>query len=70
MALVTDPPDLRPLLTYPDSKVMTNAANVVGNMVQIAGVNLGESFFTKEVGQALQMIDGETKAKVNVADSS
>lgn len=49
---------------------MTNAANVVGNMVQIAGVNLGESFFTKEVGQALQMIDGETKAKVNVADSS
>lgn len=38
---------------------MTNAANVVGNMVQIAGVNLGESFFTKEVGQALQMIDGE-----------
>lgn len=37
---------------------MMAAAHVIGNMVQIAGVNLGDSFFTKEVGQALQMIDG------------
>lgn len=38
---------------------MVSAARVVGNMVRIAGINLGESFFTKEVNQALQMIDGE-----------
>jgi hypothetical protein len=49
---------LRPLLTYPDSTVMVAAAHVVGNMVKLAGANLGESFFNKEVGQAIQMIDG------------
>ncbi|GMK56480.1 hypothetical protein CspeluHIS016_0303200 [Cutaneotrichosporon spelunceum] len=48
---------LRPLLTYPDSTVMVAAAHVVGNMVKLAGANLGESFFNKEVGQAIQMID-------------
>lgn len=50
-------PDLRPLLSYPDSQVMVAAAHVIGNMVKIAGANLGESFFQKEVGQAIQMID-------------
>jgi hypothetical protein len=38
---------------------MMAAAHVVGNMVQLAGVMLGESFFNKEVDLALQMIDGE-----------
>lgn len=37
---------------------MVAAAHVVGNMVKLAGANLGESFFNKEVGQAIQMIDG------------
>jgi FKBP12-rapamycin complex-associated protein len=37
---------------------------IVGNMVRIAGITLGESFFTKEVGQALQMMDG-TLASLN-----
>jgi hypothetical protein len=27
-------------------------------MVRITGVTLGESFFNKEVGQALQMLEG------------
>lgn len=51
--------DLRPLLTYPESQVMVSAAHVVGNMVKCAGANLPDSFFTKEVGQALQIMDGE-----------
>ncbi|WOO83672.1 Serine/threonine-protein kinase tor2 [Vanrija pseudolonga] len=55
---------LRPLLNYPDSAVMVSAARVVGNMVRIAGINLGESFFTKEVNQALQMID-DTRQEVS-----
>ncbi|KAL7421428.1 phosphatidylinositol kinase-related protein kinase tor1 [Cryptotrichosporon argae] len=65
----SDPPDramqnnlrlygyLQPLLTCADSVVMLAAAHVVGNMVRIAGLTLGESFFQKEVGQALIMID-------------
>jgi FKBP12-rapamycin complex-associated protein len=38
---------------------MVAAARVVGNMVRIAGATLGESFFSKEIGQALQMLEGE-----------
>jgi FKBP12-rapamycin complex-associated protein len=39
---------------------MLAAARVVGNMIKIAGATLGESFFDKEVGQALQMLDGRS----------
>lgn len=38
---------------------MIAAAKVVGNMVEVAGAIMGESFFNKEVGQALQALDGE-----------
>lgn len=37
---------------------MVAAARVVGNMVRIAGATLGDPFFTKEIGQALQMLEG------------
>lgn len=50
--------DLRPLLTCTDSAVMVSAARVVGNMVRIAGATLGDPFFTKEIDQALQMLEG------------
>lgn len=36
---------------------MVAAAHVIGNMIKIAGTNLGESFFQKEVGQAVQILD-------------
>jgi hypothetical protein len=52
--------DLRPLLTCTDSTVMVAAARVVGNMVRIAGGTLGDPFFTKEIGQALQMLEGKS----------
>jgi len=52
--------DLRPLLTCNETTVMLAAARVVGNMIKIAGATLGESFFDKEVGQALQMLDGRS----------
>lgn len=38
---------------------MVSAARVVGNMVRIAGATLGDPFFTKEIDQALQMLEGE-----------
>jgi hypothetical protein len=38
---------------------MLSAARVVGNMVRIAGATLGDPFFTKEIDQALQMLEGE-----------
>lgn len=38
---------------------MSAAAKVVGNMVEVAGAILGESFFNKEIGLALQSLDGE-----------
>lgn len=37
---------------------MLSAARVVGNMVRIAGATLGDPFFTKEIDQALQMLEG------------
>lgn len=43
---------------------MVSAAHVVGNMVKCAGANLPDSFFTKEVGQALQIMDGEPLAEL------
>lgn len=48
---------------------MVAAAHVVGNMVKLAGANLGESFFNKEVGQAIQMIDGEFRLRAPLIDS-
>lgn len=66
--------DLRPLLICTDSAVMLAAAHVVGElrhthpshpidhagkMVLIAGPNLGESWFTKEIGQAIVLLEGE-----------
>lgn len=33
-------------------------ADDIGNMVELSGPILGESFFNKEVGQALQLLDG------------
>jgi len=37
---------------------MLAAAKVVGNMISIAGATLGESFFVKEIGQAIQLLEG------------
>lgn len=51
--------DLRPLLTCNETVVMLAAAKVVGNMIGIAGTTLGESFFVKEIGQAIQLLEGE-----------
>lgn len=62
--------DLRPLLTYPDSQVMVSAAHVVGNMVKVAGANLPDSFFTKEVGQALQIMDGASACFTRLTSDS
>lgn len=59
-------PDLRPLLTCTDSTVMVSAARVVGNMVRIAGATLGDSFFTKEIDQALQMLEGPYNQKYSI----
>jgi len=53
-----DMSDLRPLLVCTDSAVMSAAAHVVGKMVQVAGPNLGESWFQKEIGQALNQLEG------------
>jgi FKBP12-rapamycin complex-associated protein len=50
--------DLRPLLTCNETVVMLAAAKVVGNMISIAGATLGESFFVKEIGQAIQLLEG------------
>jgi hypothetical protein len=33
---------------------------VVGNMISIAGATLGESFFVKEIGQAIQLLEGNS----------
>ena len=55
---------LRPLLLSTDSVVISAAAHVVGNMVRIAGANLGESWFNKEVGQALQLLE-DPRQEVN-----
>lgn len=33
-------------------------ADVTGGMVELSGPILGESFFSKEIGQALQLLDG------------
>ena len=52
--------DLRPLLTCNETVVMLAAAKVVGNMIGIAGATLGESFFIKEIGQAVQLFEGES----------
>ena len=35
-----------------------------GNMVQIAGVTMGEAWFNKEVGQALQLLEGASAQAV------
>jgi hypothetical protein len=51
--------DLRPLLTCNETVVMLAAAKVVGNMISIAGATLGESFFVKEIGQAIQLLEGK-----------
>lgn len=37
---------------------MSAAAHVVGKMVQVAGPNLGDSWFQKEIGQALNQLEG------------
>jgi FKBP12-rapamycin complex-associated protein len=50
--------DLRPLLTCNETVVMLAAAKVVGNMIGIAGATLGESFFVKEIGQSIQLLEG------------
>ena len=52
--------DLRPLLTCNETVVMLAAAKVVGNMISIAGATLGESFFVKEIGQAIQLLEGKS----------
>ena len=38
--------------------VLKSTTELPGKMVLIAGPNLGESWFTKEIGQALVMLEG------------